>query len=132
MISKKFLRRSLLRNDFLHNQIPQQKILEQLYSSRVLPEFCDSTSILNWLASFRIFHSCTILAYSIGHTEFLFHLGRFQHCNLDEFAWRTQVQTGSRGFYFLCCGILQRNFANFDMEILALPSAKSFRGLYFS
>ena len=70
--------------------------------------------------------------YSIGHTGFLLHLGRFQHCNLGEFGWRTQVQTGSRGFYFPCCSILQRNFPNFRMEILALRSAKSFWGLYFS
>ena len=52
--------------------------------------------------------------------------------NLGEFGWRTQVQAGSWGFYFPCCGILQRNFQNFGMEILALRSAKSFRGLYFS
>ena len=77
------------------------------------------------------FFSCIILVYSIGHTRFLLHLGRFQHCNLGEFVWRTQVQTGSRGFYFPCCSILQRNFPNFGMEILALHSAKSFQGLYF-
>ena len=87
---------------------------------------------LNWLASFHIFHSCTILVCSIGHTGFLLHLGHFQHCNLGEFNWRTQIQTGSRGFYFPCCSILQRNFPNFGMETLALRSAKSFRGLYFS
>ena len=77
------------------------------------------------------FFSCTILVYSIVHTRFLFHLARFQHCNLGEFGWHTQVQTGSRGFYFPCCSILQRNFPNFGMEILALHSAKSFRGLFF-
>ena len=70
--------------------------------------------------------------YSIDHTGFLLHVGRFQNRNLGEFVWRTQVQTGSRGFYFPCCSILQRNFPNFGMEILALRSAKSFRGLYFS
>ena len=36
-----------------------------------LPEFRDSTRILNWLISFHIFHTCTILVYSIGHTGFL-------------------------------------------------------------
>ena len=81
---------------------------------------------------FHIFHSCTILVYSIGHTGFLLHLAHFQHCNLGEFGWRTQVQTRSRGFYFPCCSILQRNFPNFGIEILALHSAKSFWGLYFS
>ena len=45
-----------------------------------MPEFRDSTDILNWLISFDIFHSCTILVYSIGHTGFLLHLGCFQHC----------------------------------------------------
>ena len=44
------------------------------------------------LTSFHIFHSCTILVYSICHTGFLLHLGRFQHCKLGEFVWRTQVQ----------------------------------------
>ena len=47
--------------------------------------------------------------------------------NLGEFVWRTQFQTGSRGFYFPCCSILQGNCPNFGMEILALRSAKSFR-----
>ena len=36
------------------------------------------------------------------------------------------------GFYFPCCSIIQRNFPNFGMEILALRSGKSLRGLYFS
>ena len=71
------------------------------------------THFFNWLASFHIFHSCTILVYSIGHTGFLLHFGRFWHCNLGEFVWRIQVQTGSWGFYFLCCSILQRSFLNF-------------------
>ena len=31
---------------------------------------------------------------------------------------------------FLCCSILQRNFANFGMAILALLSSKSFQGLH--
>ena len=97
-----------------------------------LPQSRDSIRILNWLASFHIFHSCNILVYSIGHTGFLLHLGSFQHCNLGEFVWPTQVQAGSRGFYFPRHSILQRNFPNFGMEILALRSAKSFRGLYFS
>ena len=39
--------------------------------------------------------------------------------------------TGSRRCYFPCCSILQGNFPNFGMEILALRSGKSFRGLYF-
>ena len=94
---------------------------------RGLPGFRDSTSILNWSASFHIFPSCTTLVCSIGHTGFLLHLGRFQHCNFGEFVWRTQVQTGSRGYYFSCCSILQRTFPNFGMEILALRSAKSFQ-----
>ena len=50
---------------------------------------------------------------------------------LGEFGWCTQVQTRSGGFYFPCCSILQRNFPNFGMRILALRSAKSFRGLFF-
>ena len=37
--------------------------------------------------------------YSIDHTGFLLHVGRFQNRNLGEFVWRTQVQTGSRGFF---------------------------------
>ena len=64
--------------------------------------------------SFHIFHSCTILVYSIG----VLHLAHFQRCNLGEFDWHTQFQTGSRGFHFLCCSILQRNSPNFGMEIL--------------
>ena len=96
-----------------------------------LPEFRDSIRILNWLISFHVFHSCTILVYSIGHTGFLLHLACFQHCNLGEFGWHTQVQTGSQGFYFPCCSILQRNSPNFGMEILALRSATRFRGLFF-
>ena len=52
------------------------------------------------MTSFQIFHSWTIFVYSIGHTGFLLRLGRFQHCNLGAFGWRTQVQTGSWGFYF--------------------------------
>ena len=59
-----------------------------------LLEFRDSTRILNCLASFHIFHSCSILVYSIDHTGFLLHLGGFQHCNFGDFVWRTQVQTG--------------------------------------
>ena len=78
------------------------------------------------------FFSWIILVYSIGHTGLLLHLGLFQHCNLGKSGWHTQVQTGSWGFYFPCCSILQRNFPNFGMEIIALRSAKSFRGLYFS
>ena len=95
-----------------------------------VPEFCDSTRILNWLISFYIFHSCTILVYSIGHTGFPLHLARLQHCNLGEFGLHTQVQTGSRGFDFPCCSILERNFPNFGMEILALRSAKRFVAVY--
>ena len=52
------------------------------------------------LISFHIFHRCTILVYSIGHTGFLLYLGRFQRCNLGEFCWCTQVQTGSKNFLF--------------------------------
>ena len=84
------------------------------------------------MISFHIFPSCTILVYSICHTGFLLHLTRYHHCsNLGEFGWCTQVQTGSLGFYFPCCSILQRNFPNLGMEILALHSAKSFWGLFF-
>ena len=78
------------------------------------------------------FFSCTILVYSISHTGFLLYLARFQCCHLDEFGLHTQVQTESRGLYFPYCSILQRNFPNFGMKILALRSAESFRGLYFS
>ena len=94
-----------------------------------LLEFCDSTHILNWLISLHIFHNCTILVYCNGHTGFLLDLARFKHCNLGKFGWRTQIQTGSQGFCFPCCSILQRNFPNFGMEILALRSAKVF-GVY--
>ena len=127
-----------LRNDFLQNEIPQQKIPEQLHSWSLALNLkwnaltaCNSTCIFNWLTSFHIFHSCTILVYSIGHTEFLLHLGHFQRCNLGKIVWYTQVQTGSQGLYFSCCSIFQRNFPNFGLEILALRSTKSFRGLYF-
>ena len=44
----------------------------------------------------------------------------------------TGLNTGSRGFYFPCCSILQRNFPNFGMKILALHSAKSVRVYIFS
>ena len=70
--------------------------------------------------------------WSIGHAGFLVHLGRFQHCNLGVLGWRTQVKTECRGFYFPCCSISQRKFPNFVMEILALRSSTTFRGLYFS
>ena len=76
----------------------------------------------------QLHHSCVFRSYRIS----AYHLGRFQHCHLGKFVWRTQVQTESRGFYFPCCTILQRNFPNFGMEILALHSAKSFWGLFFS
>ena len=49
----------------------------------------------------------------------------------NSLACREDYQTGSQGFYFPCCSILQRNFPNSGMEILALGSAKSFPGLYF-
>ena len=61
------------------------------------------------MASFHIFYSCVILVYSICHTGFLLHLGRLQPCN-----------------------ILQRNFSNFSMKILALLFAKCLQGLHFS
>ena len=44
------------------------------------------------LAYFHLFYRCTILVYSICHTGFLLHLGRFHHCKLGEFLWRTQFQ----------------------------------------
>ena len=96
-----------------------------------LPEFRNRTRVFNWLAIIHILHSCTILVCSIGHTGFQLHLGRFQHCNMCEFVWRTQVQFGRRGFYFPCCSILQRNFPNFGMEILAVRSAKKMLGFIF-
>ena len=34
-----------------------------------MPEFCDSTRILNWLACFHIFHSCTIVMYRSSRPE---------------------------------------------------------------
>ena len=95
----------------------------------LMPEFHWSTRILSWLISFHIFHSCTILVYSIGHTGFLLHLARFQHCNLCKFGWRTQVQTGSQGFCFPCCSILQRNFPNLAWKFLLCVPQKVF-GVY--
>ena len=52
------------------------------------------------MGMFAIFTSCSILANSIYHVGFLFHLGCFHHCNLGDFVWWTQVQIGSRGYYF--------------------------------
>ena len=142
MISKKFLRKNSSKKLFptqfnsrvniFRTTVIQEILALILNEMPELPEFCDSTRILNWLMSFHVFHSCTILVYSIGHIGFLLHLARFQHCNFGEFGSHTQVKIGSRGFYFPCCSILQRNFPNFGMEILALRSAKSFWGLYFS
>ena len=34
-----------------------------------MPEFCDSTRILNWFACFHIFHSCTIVMYRSSRPE---------------------------------------------------------------
>ena len=92
-------------------------------------EFRDSAGILNWLASFHIFHSCTILVYSICHAGSVMD---FLHCSLGELVWRTQVQTKSQGFYFPCWSIPKRNFPNFGLEILALQSAKNLWNLNFS
>ena len=63
-----------------------------------MSEFHDSTCILNWLASFRIFHGCTIIVYSICHAGSVMD---FQHCNLGKLVWCTQVQTESQGFSIL-------------------------------
>ena len=60
-------------------------------------EFHDSAGILNWLVSFHIFHSCTILVYSICHAVSVMDI---LHCNLGELVWCTQVQSESQGFYF--------------------------------
>ena len=94
-----------------------------------MPGFRGSPRILNWWASFHIFHSCNILVYSTCHAGSVMD---FLHCSLGELVWRTQVQTESQGFYFPCCSIPQRNFPNFGLEILALHSAKNHSDLNFS
>ena len=118
MISKKFMRKNSFKKWFptqlnsmakvFRTAVIQESLALILNEMPELPEFCGSTHILNWLISFHVFHSCTILVYSMGHIGFLLHLARFQHCNLGEFGWRTQVQTGSWWFYFPCCSILQK------------------------
>ena len=50
------------------------------------------------MASFHTFDSCTILKNSVCD-GFLARLGHFHHCNLADFVYRTQVQTGIRVFY---------------------------------
>ena len=66
-------------------------------------ELRDSARILNWLASFHIFHSCTILLYSICHAGSVMD---FLHCNLGELVWRIQIQTENQRFYFPYFSIL--------------------------
>ena len=51
------------------------------------------------MGSFRSFDSCTILENSVYYAWILVHLGHFHRCNLAEFIYATQVQTGSWGFY---------------------------------
>ena len=78
----KFLRKTLLRNYFLYRctqtAVSQESLALNFNEMPLLLKFRDSTCILNWLASFNIFHSCTILLQSICHTGFLLNLGCFQ------------------------------------------------------
>ena len=60
--------------------------------------FRGNTRILLQLASFRTFDSCTILKNAVCD-GFLARLGHFHHCNLADFVYRTQVQTGIRVCY---------------------------------
>ena len=78
---------------------------------------------------FHIFQSCTILVYSIGHNGFLLHLGRFQHCNLGKFVWRTQVQTGNRGFIFHVVVFSRETFQTLAWKFLLCLPQKVF-GIY--
>ena len=87
MICKKFLRKNLLipaqlnlTTKIFRTAVIQESLALNFKWNALSAEFRDSTRILNWLISFHIFHSCTILVYSIGHTGFLLHLARFQHC----------------------------------------------------
>ena len=110
-----------------------QKCLPLNFKWNVLTlEFHNSTRILNWLISFHIFHSCTILVYSIGQTGFLLHLARFQHCNLGKFGLHTQVQTGSRGFYFPFVVFSRETFQTLTWKFLFCVPQKVFGVCIFS
>ena len=72
--------------------------------------------IPNWLNSFHIFHSCTILVCSIGYAGFLLHLGRFQHCNLGKFgAHRFKLEVDDIVVFLVC--VLQKVF-----EVYVFPN----------
>ena len=96
-----------------------------------MPGFCDSERILNWMTSFHILHSCTILVYSISHTGFLLYLARFQHCNLGEFVWWTQVQTGSQGFFFHVVVFFRETFPTLAWKFLLCVLQKVFEVYIF-
>ena len=131
---------ALQRNDFLQSYFRQglQEIPEQLYSTRAflyllnemsyLPEFCDNTPILNWLASFHNFYSCNILANSIYHAGF-----RFISVVSITVTWASSF-SGHRSKWeaeYFIFRILHMNFPNFGVKIHVLCSANSLRGFIF-
>ena len=134
MISKKFLRKSLLRNfhrkNFQNSCNPGESCFKFWMKCLNYLNFVTQAFLTGWYL-FIFFPVAPFCHTPISHTAFLLRLARYQHCNLGEFGWCTQAQTGSRGLCFPCCSILQRNFPNFGMEILASRSAKSFPGLFF-
>ena len=85
---------------------------------------------------FSHFYSCTILVNSIYlvnscelNSRFLLHLVRLHHFNFGEFVYRAQVQTGSRISHYF--NILQREFPDFDMKVLAFLFHKKSSELFF-
>ena len=50
-------------------------------------------------------------------------------CSQGKLLWKSYIPSGSLGFYLPCCNILQRNFPNFDVEVL--KNKKSLGFIYF-
>ena len=128
MISKKYLRKNLLRNDFLHSYFRQvfQELLEQMHSKIVLlylynkmpslPEFCGNTFIRNWLTSFHNFHGCTILVKSVIMVGSCFILAASINVTWAFSFGENRFKLEAKDFIF---NILQRNSPNFGVKILA-------------
>ena len=55
-----------------------------------------------------------------------------QSCNLGEFVWHTQIETGSQSFYFPCCSIFQRNFQTLAWRFWLCVPRKVFGVYIFS
>ena len=78
-----------------------------------------------------MFHSCTILVYSISHTGFLLRLGRFQNYNVEEFdADRFKLE--AEDFIFHVMVFSREAFQILTWKFLVCIPHKVLKGLYFS